>query len=283
MMLKSARDASLGGGIFDSQRDSSSTWSSWISQVALELARNGGFGFGKMSRAARSAHATERRAAPAPEQGAVRRPRRASLTRPHRKRRRSTALPRRSERRDGGLSVCVAARALPRSAACRRRQKRQSRHRREFVTRLLPEANAAAEALGIEPRLAARASRARDRLGSRRAAARTAIRTTTCSASRPARRGDGASRRAVDARARGRRDGAASASSFRAYDSTADSFTRLRGPDRTARRYAARSSTLTNPEAYVRAVTEAGYATDPSYAEKWLAIYHGDRSAARSS
>jgi flagellum-specific peptidoglycan hydrolase FlgJ len=24
-------------------------------------------------------------------------------------------------------------------------------------------------------------------------------------------------------------------------------------------------------------VTEAGYATDPSYADKWLAIYHGDR------
>jgi flagellar protein FlgJ len=32
-----------------------------------------------------------------------------------------------------------------------------------------------------------------------------------------------------------------------------------------------------DPEAYARAVTAAGYATDPDYAEKWLSIYHGDR------
>jgi flagellum-specific peptidoglycan hydrolase FlgJ len=26
-----------------------------------------------------------------------------------------------------------------------------------------------------------------------------------------------------------------------------------------------------------RAATKAGYATDPNYADKWLAIYHGQR------
>ena len=38
-----------------------------------------------------------------------------------------------------------------------------------------------------------------------------------------------------------------------------------------------RSTQAANPEAYARAVTKAGYATDPKYADKWLAIYNGDR------
>ena len=53
---------------------------------------------------------------------------------------------------------------------------------------------------------------------------------------------------------------------------------RLRRPDRARRGVTpARSSTPATPEAYARAVTKAGYATDPQYADKWLAIYHGDR------
>jgi flagellar protein FlgJ len=45
----------------------------------------------------------------------------------------------------------------------------------------------------------------------------------------------------------------------------------------TARRYADALAQADDPEAYARAVTKAGYATDPGYADKWLAVYHGDR------
>jgi flagellar protein FlgJ len=65
--------------------------------------------------------------------------------------------------------------------------------------------------------------------------------------------------------------------SFRAYGSAADSFDDYANLIGTARRYAAALEHADNPEAYARAVTKAGYATDPSYADKWLAVYHGDR------
>jgi flagellum-specific peptidoglycan hydrolase FlgJ len=42
-------------------------------------------------------------------------------------------------------------------------------------------------------------------------------------------------------------------------------------------RYSAALEQARDPEAYARAITAAGYATDPDYAEKWLSIYHGDR------
>ena len=42
-------------------------------------------------------------------------------------------------------------------------------------------------------------------------------------------------------------------------------------------RYAKALAHSSDPESYVRAVTEAGYATDPDYASKWLSIYHGER------
>src|SRR5262245_54104791 len=47
LMLKTARDASLSGGIFDSQ-ESRQYLDLMDQQVALELAKSGGFGFGKM-------------------------------------------------------------------------------------------------------------------------------------------------------------------------------------------------------------------------------------------
>ena len=64
---------------------------------------------------------------------------------------------------------------------------------------------------------------------------------------------------------------------FRAYGSTADSFADY--VDLIATRAALRGALAQagDPEAYARAVTKAGYATDPQYADKWLAIYHGDR------
>src|SRR5262245_13181680 len=47
LMLKSAREASFGGGIFDNQQ-TQQYLELMDQQVALELARNGGFGFGKL-------------------------------------------------------------------------------------------------------------------------------------------------------------------------------------------------------------------------------------------
>ena len=64
---------------------------------------------------------------------------------------------------------------------------------------------------------------------------------------------------------------------FRAYTSAAESFSDYVNLISTARRYAGALEQAGSPEAYARAVTEAGYATDPGYADKWLAIYHGDR------
>jgi flagellar protein FlgJ len=64
---------------------------------------------------------------------------------------------------------------------------------------------------------------------------------------------------------------------FRAYGSTAESFADYVDLISTARRYADALTQTADAEAYAHAVTKAGYATDPSYAEKWLAIYHGDR------
>ncbi len=64
---------------------------------------------------------------------------------------------------------------------------------------------------------------------------------------------------------------------FRGYDSTAESFADYVDLLGTARRYAEALGHVANPEAYARAVTKAGYATDPKYVDKWLAIYHGER------
>jgi flagellar protein FlgJ len=64
---------------------------------------------------------------------------------------------------------------------------------------------------------------------------------------------------------------------FRAYGSTAESFADYVDLIATARRYAGALAKARDPEAYAHAVTAAGYATDPKYAQKWLAIYHGDR------
>jgi flagellar protein FlgJ len=66
---------------------------------------------------------------------------------------------------------------------------------------------------------------------------------------------------------------------FRAYDSTAASFKDYVELISTSRRYADALPHAGDAEAYARALTKAGYATDPSYADKWLAIYHGDRLA----
>ena len=67
--------------------------------------------------------------------------------------------------------------------------------------------------------------------------------------------------------------------SFRAYASAAESFGDYVQLISTAERYAGALEHGGSAEAYARGVTEAGYATDPAYADKWLAIYNGERLA----
>jgi flagellar protein FlgJ len=64
---------------------------------------------------------------------------------------------------------------------------------------------------------------------------------------------------------------------FRAYDHAAQSFADYVDVIGGSPRYAEALAHSSDPEAYARAVSEAGYATDPDYADKWLSIYHGDR------
>jgi peptidoglycan hydrolase FlgJ len=64
---------------------------------------------------------------------------------------------------------------------------------------------------------------------------------------------------------------------FRAYPSTAASFSDYVDLISNTPRYAQALASAGNPNAYTRAVQAAGYATDPAYADKWLAIYRGAR------
>lgn len=64
--------------------------------------------------------------------------------------------------------------------------------------------------------------------------------------------------------------------SFRAYNSPEESFAdyaRLIGENP---RYQRALDCAENPRAYIKALAQSGYATDPAYADKVLAIYHGE-------
>jgi flagellar protein FlgJ len=64
---------------------------------------------------------------------------------------------------------------------------------------------------------------------------------------------------------------------FRAYPSSTASFADYVSLIAGSQRYAAALEKAADPAAYVHAITQAGYATDPQYADKWLSIYRGDR------
>ncbi len=70
-------------------------------------------------------------------------------------------------------------------------------------------------------------------------------------------------------------DGAAARlerAAFRVYDSPADSFADYVDLIRSAPRYQDALASAAEPEAYLRELQAAGYATDPAYADKILAI-----------
>jgi flagellar protein FlgJ len=266
MMLESARSASLGNGLFDGG-ETEQYLALMDRQVALEMARQGGFGFGKML-----------------EQQLGARDAAAGVL--------DTPAPRRGEMASApvgtsptGAPVAAAEpasefpRGLPSSLAAlggsASGEKPAAPTPAQFVTALLPEAKAAAETLGIEPRLLlAQAAletgwgRAVPQRGEESAHNLFGIKAGAAWA------GDTLEQWTLE------HQGGVTApqrEQFRAYGSTAESFADYVGLIGTARRYAAALEHTADPEAYARAVTKAGYATDPSYADKWLAVYHGDR------
>jgi flagellar protein FlgJ len=262
MMLESARSASLGGGVFDSS-ETEQYLSLMDRQVALELARHGGFGFGKMLEQQLAPRAADPSApaAPATLVGGRTAPEPALAA--------------------GRISAEVAEfpRALPSSLVAlggvTTSEKQPAPTPTEFVTALLPEAEAAAAELGVEPRLLL---------------AQAALETGWGRAL-PQRGGESAhnlfgikagkswSGPSVEQWTLEHMDGvtAPQRDEFRAYGSAAESFADYVGLISGSRRYAEALGHGGNPEAYARAVTKAGYATDPQYADKWLAVYNGDR------
>jgi flagellar protein FlgJ len=145
----------------------------------------------------------------------------------------------------------------------------------EFVAALLPEAKAAAEALGVEPRLLLAQAALETGWG----------RALPQSEGEPShnlfgiKAGSTWSGAAAEHWTLEHENGvtAPKRESFRAYANTAESFGDYVELISTARRYAGALEHGGNAETYARGVTDAGYASDPAYADKWLAIYHGDR------
>jgi peptidoglycan hydrolase FlgJ len=273
MMLESARSASLGGGLFDGA-ETEQYLALMDRQVALELARSGGFGFGKMLEqqlAPRDAAAGLGSGA-VPQSGATFVPRHAVPAGATVARTTAPAAP-------ANVGTAEFPQALPDSLATlggtRPEQVPGEPTPAQFVTALLPEANAAAAALGVEPRLLlAQAAletgwgRAVPQRGGESANNLFGIKAGASWSGATIEHWTLEHEAGVTAPQRER---------FKAYASTAESFADYVGLIGAARRYAGAVENSGDPEAYAREVTKAGYATDPKYADKWLAIYHGDR------
>jgi flagellar protein FlgJ len=268
MMLDSARSATLGSGILDG--DETEQYLSLMDrQVALELAKSGGFGFAEMlvrelsERGAVGDHVPRNAAprAPAPVEALA--PPVAPSAEPP-----PTAA---TSEFPGSLPASLAALggAVPAAEST-------TPTPAEFIAALKPEAESAAAALGVEPRLLL---------------AQAALETGWGKAV-PQRGGGESAHNLFGIKAGGSWAGDFTASwtlehvdgvtsreleRFRVYDSTAGSFADYVNLISSGRRYAGALENAGDAQAYARAVTAAGYATDPNYADKWLAIYHGER------
>ncbi len=273
MMLDSARKANLGDGLFDGQQ-TQQYLELMDRQVALDMARHGGLGFGKMllqqlTPGAQvkpgAMHALLPGAVPAPS------------TAPGVDAQPSTeALP---EAEASSQATAEFPDALPQSMAAlggTAVDDAAASPAENFVAQFLPHATAAAAALGIEPRLLL---------------AQAALETGWGGA--VPQHADGASTNNLfGIKAGGSWSGSQTAqwtlehedgttarrrADFRAYPTSAASFADYVDLIGNTPRYAAALANADRPEAYAHAVQAAGYATDPSYADKWLAIYHGQR------
>jgi flagellar protein FlgJ len=213
MMLKASREASLGEGIFDNAQ-TQQYLELMDQQVALELARQGGLGFGKLLvEGVRETWETEQPFQPA--------------------------------------------------------------NAEEFVETLMPMATEAGRDLGVDPRLLIAQSALETGWG------RAVLRHPD---GRPAfnlfgiKAGGSWSGPRVAQPTIEFTDGVAERrwEQFRAYPSAAASFRDYAALIGESARYSETLRNPNDPEAYARGLAQGGYATDPEYAEKWLAIYHGD-------
>jgi flagellar protein FlgJ len=224
-------------------------------QVALDLARNGGFGFGKLLIDQLSPQSD------AASTGLVPLPARPSAT--------------------GHFPSGLPATMLPPGvqggdAAALRNSDARGADPREFVARLLPDATAAARKLGVEPRLLLAQAALETGWGESAPRHADGAPTNNLFGIKASGSWQGASATAwtmenVDGVAERKRE------SFRAYADSSESFTDYANLIASSPRYQAALEQAHDPAGYVRAVADAGYATDPQYAQKWLAIYHGDR------
>jgi flagellar protein FlgJ len=262
MMLKTAREASVGEGIFDSS-SSMQYLELMDQQVALDIARRGGFGIGQML--------LDQLGAPAGSEletdpGAALQ----SL---------QQALSARSASVDSALLAVrarVAAATRVDKIAAPPEPAPPAASPEQFVARFLPEATTAARRLGVEPKLLL---------------AQAAL-ETGWGAALP-RHPDGApTHNLFGIKAGSSWHGQSAAhwtiensggvaerkrEQFRAYGTSAESFADYVELISSSPRYAAALEHAHDAERYARALSDAGYATDPEYADKWLAIYRGER------
>jgi flagellar protein FlgJ len=276
MMLDSARSANLGGGLLDGP-ETGQYLELMDRQVALDMARHGGLGFGKLllqQLTPGAGHSSQTPASPgAPTAGTTRplpppgaAPQAAAPVQP------LAALPA-AQGAEFPTGLPASMTTLGGDAAA---SSGVAPTPEDFVAQLLPEANAAAAALGVEPRLLL---------------AQAALETGWGGA--VPRHTDGASAHNLfgikaGASWRGQRiaqwtlehdNGVTERrrAAFRAYPTTAASFADYVDLISTTPRYANALASAGDPEAYARAISAAGYATDHAYADKWLAIYRGGR------
>jgi flagellar protein FlgJ len=269
MMLESARSARLGSGLLDGAQ-TKQYLDLMDQQVALEMARNGGLGFGRMLVEQLSPGS----APPVMASASSTRLERAPVSR--------TELPPAVEVVAPGEISSAFPSALPPSLrelathAGEPARPPDAADAERFVERLLPQAREAAAALGVEPRvllaqaaletgwgksLESSAAPAHNLFGIKAGGSWTGGRTAHWTMEQGA---AGLERRRE---------------AFRAYESTAASFSDYVDLISSAPRYAAALESRGDAEGYVRAIADGGYATDPEYADKWLAIYHGERLA----
>ena len=261
MMLESARSASLGSGLFDGG-ETEQYLALMDRQVALELARQGGFGFGKMLEQQLGGEVEPARALAM--QG-TRAPRAAELARAPQAPVVDPAAPPLAPSAPAEPDTSEFPVGLPSSLAAL-----SGAHAVEtpaeptpaqFVTALLPEAQAAAAELGIEPRLLL--AQAALETGWGRAVPQRGDESAQQSVRYQGRRVVvRRRRRAVDARARRRRDGAA-ARAIQSVRQHGRELRRLRRPDLRRRGATPMRSSSRQPRS-VRARRDEGRLRDRS-------------------
>jgi len=265
-MLKAMRDATPEGGLFNSNQ--LKNWQQMFDQqLSVDLADHGGLGLAQVLVEQLQAAGAVSDAAPAetaqpllPPQGGQ-----ASTLLPPARYSRAPAAP-------GGtaLETGAAAPAAQPPLAAAGRPPAPPTAPEDFVRELWPQAVPAAAELGVDPAVLIAQAALETGWGQRAlpAAAGSSHNLFNIKAGRGW-QGPTTTVQTVEY------DGAAARlerASFRVYGSTAESFADYVDLIRGAPRYQEALASAAEPEAYLRELQAAGYATDPAYADKILAI-----------